>query len=279
VVNAADGAVTPARPWSTRSAALAQAFVIATLPHLLALPWAPYVDNAGVRRFMLMQGVLRQALLPSDAPLIEPERQRYEQAIAEAWAADHLRSGLKASAIDAIAAKVGSAWGTNPEAQFLEFVWRYPERYLAGVGRTMLLFVGFRNAQESNFGMEGAVLWPHSHTGRNEIHPGPPRLDATIRAQFTHPTNPGALQRGLWSLRMAYRVLVVVAMLLLVVELFAGVVLRSLPLVTLATIPLAYVGFYALILASDERYAFPAYPVAFAAAVAFPALLRDARRR
>jgi hypothetical protein len=249
--SAGDGSVAAGRHGSTRGAALAQAFVIATLPHLLALPWSPYVDNAGPRSFMLMQGVLRQALLPSDHPLIEPARQLYEQAIAEAWADDQLRSGLNTSALGAIAAKVGPAFGSNPEAQFIGFVWRYPGRYLAGVGRTMLAFTGFRSAQKANVAIERIVLWPHSDTGRNDIRDGPPRLDAAIRAQFTHPTSPGTLQHGLWPLRGTYRLLVIVAMLLLPVELIAGLKLRSLPLVTLAAIPLAYVGFYALILASE----------------------------
>ena len=101
-----------------------------------------------------------------------------------------------------------------------------------------------------------------------------PAIDQQIKkASLASDSTGVAAPRCFWKLRRPYEIFVIGAMLLLVAELVVGLVLRHWAMVSMAAVPLAYLGLYALFLASIDRYAFPAYPLAMAGAVAFPVML------
>jgi len=255
----------PPGGWLVLAAQLALALAV---PHLLAGLWEPYVDSAGIRNYMVKQGIVRQALLPPDDPRLGDAREVYEGAIAEAWRADGLVSGLRFQRVSELEQPLYPRLGPAGPA-LVRLAWRHPARYAAGIGRTLLLYAGAPAAQRTNHAAEQAVFGVALASGRNHIDDGQPRLDASTRRAFSQPAAPGLVSRLLGALAPLYdRLLVPLALLGLPLVLVAGVVGRDVRLVTVALVPLAYVGGHALLLAAEDRYAFPVEPQALATLVA-----------
>lgn len=255
------GLTRPPGGWLVLAAQTALALAV---PHLLAGLWEPYVRSAGIREYMVKQGIVRQALLPPDDPLVGDVREAYAAAIAEAWEADGLRSGLRYTRVDQLEESLYPRLGPAGPA-LVRLVWRYPGRYAAGVGRTLLLYAGAPAALRTNHAAEQAVFGEALASGHNHIEAGQPRLTERTRAAFSQPAAPGLVSRLLRGLAPLYdRVLVPLAMLGLPLLLAAGVAGRDVRLVTVALVPLAYLGGHALLLAAEDRYAFPVEPLALA---------------
>lgn len=246
----------------------AQTAVVAILPVAVSFLWEPYLDSRGIRDYMLKQGVLRQALLPVGDPLVEPASDAYAAAVAQAWQADRLVSGIEATEVGRLAGPLYPR--LDPAGPtYLRLATHHPTRFAAGFGRTLLLFVGWPAAQSTNKSAEHAAFGPTLGQAGNRIDPGPPMLDASTRAAFEQTTAMSPVAAVLWWLAPVYdRGFVPAGFLTLVGFGLAGLVARDLRLVSVAALPLAYLLAHAALLASEDRYAFPAQPLFLASLAA-----------
>lgn len=260
-----DGLRRPARPgWLVAL----QAAAIFIVPLATSMLWEPYAPSRNIRSYMLKQGIVRQALIPPGAPLLGAATDAYAHAIDEAWQDDGLVSGLRAGRIGELATSLYPRLDP-PGATFGRLAAEHPDRYAAGVGRTLLLFAGFPAAQSTNGSSEQAAFGPALDVGHNRIDDGLARLTERTRASFTQPTGPGLLSATLWRLAPLFdRWLVPAGCLALVGVGITGLFRRDVRLIVVAAIPLAYLLGHAAMLASEDRYAFPAQPLALAALAA-----------
>jgi 4-amino-4-deoxy-L-arabinose transferase-like glycosyltransferase len=240
----------------------AQCAVVVAGPYLLSLPWEPYVESAAVRSYMLKLGILRQTLLPPEDPMVGEARPDYERAIAESQTAGNLYSGLRYDFIGTLADKLYGPLG-DAGPTFVRLALANPGRYAKGAALTTMLFLGFRGLQSTNASAHQAVFGALAN-GVNHIDPGLARLDAATRERYAQRAAPGFVSGSLRALAPVYEWLVMPAVGWLFVQLLLGVALRRFDLFVLAVVPLAYLGLHVLILASEDRYAFPVYPIVLA---------------
>ena len=272
-------------PWSLGrlAAVAAQLALIAVLPFVLAKPWNRYSDQQYLRRAMICQGIMSQALLPPDHPSLGDKAQLYRDAIAAGKANGNFYSGIVGLPQETeLTCTVPNAWRDRSEAFFLELIRQDPQRYCAAVGRMIMLTAGCHARLNQTANACAAVLSPERHAESNSICTGPPHLQASIRQRFSQNTSPSYLMRRLWKIRKSFDHLVVLAMAVAAVGTLAGLVLRNLPLVTLYGVPLAFQLPYVLLLTTVDRFALPTQAMAVAILPAFPVLLwraiADSRR-
>lgn len=239
----------------------AQTAVVAILPVAASLLWEPYLDSKGIRDYMLKQGILRQAMVPVDDPLVEPDADGYAAAVEQAWQADRLVSGIEVVEIGRLAGQLYPQ--LDPAGPtFLRLATHHPTRFAAGAGRTLLLFIGWPAAQSTNESAEHAAFGPAIGQTGNRIDAGPPALDARTRAAFSQQTATSPVAAALWRLAPVYdHGFVPAGFLSLLAVGLAGLAGRDLRLVVVAAVPLAYLLAHAALLASEDRYAFPAQPL------------------
>lgn len=245
-----------------------QAAVVLCVPAAAAGLWEPFAPSGNIRSYMLKQGIVRQALVPPDDPLLGDTRAPYAAAVNEGWRGDWLVSGLRAARIGDLSVPLYPR--LDPPARvFRRLALAQPGRYAAGLGRTLLLFAGFPAAQSTNRSAEHVVFGPSLATGCNRIDDGRPNLTEATRAAFSQPAAPGLLSAVLWRLAPGFdHGLVPVGFLALVALGVAGAWGRDVRLLVVAAVPLTYLLGHAAMLASEDRYAFPAQPIALAAAAA-----------
>lgn len=258
-----------------RLAALAaQLVLIATLPFLLSKPWSRYTDEEYLRRAMIGQGIIAQALLPPDHPCLGDKAQLYREAIAAGRAGGNFYSGIVALPQHIpLVNSIPNTWRNRYAAFFFELIRQNPGRYAAAVGRVAMLSAGCRARHNEMTCAVATILCPEWHLETNTISEGPANMQATVQKQFGQHTTSSFLMRRLWKIRESYRDLVILAMAVAAVGTIAGLVLRNLPLLTLYGVPLAFLVPYVLLLTTVDRYAFPSHVVAMAALPAFPVLM------
>jgi len=257
----------------------AHLLLVAVVPSLLAKPWAKFGKDTAMMDVTLRQGIIRQALLPPEHPYVGQHRQAYERAIQESYASGNLYSGLRADLHGAMCDRIFPGVSPlSPRQLFFELIRTYPLRYLAGVSRTMALYAGAMALQSENRISREMILSPGWRGAK--LGDGPPRIMAKIKEDFQQQTSDGFVLHLLHWLAPIYDAYTIYASLAVFVGLLVGLWLREAPIITLALVPLSFVLPAALVLASIDRYAFPAYPAAFVGGVTVPVLLyRHFRRR
>ncbi|PWU11280.1 MAG: hypothetical protein C5B51_02985 [Terriglobia bacterium] len=246
------------------------ALLIGVLPYLAAKPWGRYTNEPGMRDVMLRQAMIRQALLPPDDPYVTPNEQAYALALSQSIVDGRFYSGLREDLLGEISGPIFSKpMPTSVPSFFWTLVRRHPGRYAAGVGRTLLLFAGVKGLESENHISLTIILSPDLPDAK--LGDGPPAIQRAIKDDFSQKTKPGAVLKLLWGLSSGYEALLLVASLVTFAGLIIGVIRREFWTVVLCGIPIMYMVLCALLLASIDRYAFPAYPLVIADCVLVPA--------
>jgi ubiquinone/menaquinone biosynthesis C-methylase UbiE len=241
-----------------------QCLAIAAVPYLVAWPWNREMRESGRTDDVWLFGMTKQALIPPGDPLLGDAEELYAKAIRESTVHGHLDVGgvLGAPAFEVQVILTDDI--SDAGAVFRRMVIAHPARYLAGVGRSLLLFAGARPIESEN----GSYLDQVLERDRTTIHLGPERLRDSIRRDFDEEKRPSPIGPSLARLIEPYRVLLLVAVWLLPVTLFLGIRRRQPVLLALGGLPAAFLVLHALTLLSLDRYAFPAYPLLLGALLA-----------
>ena len=258
--------------WRLRYSVLAQAAVILIVPYAATYPWRQFADQDRLAAVVLHYGIVKQALPSAADPILRNDPAAYRRAIDESVRDGHLYSGLRSDLESYLNERV-FAWPAEESAQalFIRLARRYPDRYIAGVGRSFILFFGAPSQESENRIFRGQIL-SRDWTG-SKIGEGPPAVTAQIHDQFLQRTTDSALLAFFRMLTPFYDGLIPAAFMVAGAGLVASLFFRCATLFTLCAIPLFYLVPYALVLSSVDRYAFPVYPVVLAAAIATVATL------
>lgn len=245
-----------------------QTLAVVLVPVGLARLWEPYAPSKNIRSYMIKQGIVRQAIIPPGDPLLGDAAADYAAAVAEGWQESSLISGISPVRIGELAEPLYPRLDP-PTATLARLAVTHPGRYLAGVGRTLLLYAGYPVIQSTNWSAEHAAFGPALAGGHNQIDDGLIRLDSGTRRAFSEPAAPSLVSATLWRLAPVFdHGIVPLGTVALVGLLILGLWQRDIGLVIVAAVPLAYLAGHAAMLAAEDRYAFPAQPFAVAAIAA-----------
>ena len=251
---------------------MAQAFLVAVGSYAATIPVRRYVGGQQLQEVMLRFGIVKQALPAPEDPWIGEDAEFYRSAIKESQIRGTFYSGMRADLANELLNKLVSRPQTQRASMlFLRLVKEHPSRYLGGVTRTVMSFAGVRGLQDENRIWRDQMLSP-TFLG-SKIGDGPPKLDATIKAQFLQRSQPSALLWLFRRLKVLYENLLPTAFLMLMAGLLASLAIRSLALFTFCILPIAYLVPYVLTLVSVDRYAFPVYSVVLSSLVVVPIFL------
>lgn len=286
VLFALAAACPPGRRWRDALAGLPspawligiQTLAVLLVPMGLARFWEPYAPSPNIRSYMVKQGIIRQAVIPPGDRLLGDAAAEYAAAVAEGWQESRLISGIPPVRIGELAGEIYPLLDP-PGATLARLAVAHPGRYLAGFGRTLLLYAGYPVAQSTNWSAEHAAFGPALAAGRNRIDDGLPALTEATRADFSQPAAPSLTAAVLWQLAPLFdHGIVPLGMLALIGVFLLGIWQRDIRLVIVAGLPLAYLLGHAAMLAAEDRYAFPAQPFAVAALAAVAARAGRLRR-
>jgi hypothetical protein len=251
---------------------IAGVVLIVVIPTAVSHLWDPYIGRAGLTVTTLRQGIVRQALLAPDDPIVGANKEMYVTAVRESRFNGNFFSGTRN---DLFAPLMDQLFRSQPPGQtkhiFLHGIRSHPKRYVAGVLRTLALFSGAKAKVNENRIFREHIISP-TWTG-SKIGEGPPRIEAKIKGEFRQLTTTSAVARLLWALCAVYDPLLILVNVVTAIGFIVALCLRNFPAVAISIFPLAYIGLYAVILASIDRFALPIYPLTFADAVMLPPLL------
>ena len=243
---------------------LGEAVAVLLVPFLLAYPWQRNPSVTLRAGDVLLYGLVKQAVIPPDDALWANGRAAYRDAVDRSMIQGRLPlSGVRDQFVYPL---LDSIHGYAPQAGsvFVRSILRYPRRYAAGCVRTLALFAGVRSSESDSAVFRAAVL-----SGAASISPHPPGFPPLDTEMAQH-TGPSLLGNILARACPQYDRLVffgVPATLLIVMIALS----RKDPLgVALGAIPLAFLLLNALVLASQDRMAAPAYPLLIANLVLLP---------
>lgn len=248
--------------------------IVGLLPSLMALPFKPLTEDSALMDIALQDGIIKQALLPPDDPLIRNYKDEYLADIKNSKHHGHLYSGLRAGFKNSLVRKVFSQPQTMTRRQlFWALVREYPVRYLQGVWRNLLLFFGVHGSEDEIEIYRDQIFSP-TVTG-SKIHDGPEPIHTALKIAFEQRTTTSFVLRMYRGLTRPYDLLVTVGFVVMCVGLLASLYLRDWKLFAFCFLPVFYLIPMALTLVSVDRYGLPVHPIALLALVAVPgALLR-----
>jgi hypothetical protein len=246
--------------------------LVLIVPYLASKPWDRYSDPMLVRDVALRQGIVRQALLPPDDPLAAPCRAEYQQAITDSMAGGNFYSGVAWHSLNAVSPKLFSQYSLEQSpALFWSLARRYPERYLAGLFRTILFFSGFPGSESDNRIYRDQVF--STTMDGSKISDGPEPLRGRIAGQFRQSTTPSVLLRGLRMLFAPYDLLLILAAFTTAAGFVCALIFRDAAIFVLTALPLVYLLSYAVSLVSIDRFMLPVYPLLLANLIVLPVLM------
>ena len=252
---------------------LAVAIIIAA-PLALSRLWDRYTDRAGLAEVSMRQGIIRQALLAPSDPVIGENKVAYVTAVRESSSQGNFFSGVRNDLFDPLLDGIfrPRPMGVGDTKRiFVSGILHYPARYLAGVTRTAVLFLGAKATVNENRIFRQQILspdWPGAKIGQ-----GPPEVETQIKQRFQQITTSSAVLEILWRLCPVYDVLLMLGNVVAAAAIPYALFARNYKAFVLAAFPIAYLALYAIILASIDRFAVPAYPVTLATLIVLPVLV------
>jgi 4-amino-4-deoxy-L-arabinose transferase-like glycosyltransferase len=259
---------TPRRRLANRALELAIVVAIPLATHAGWWSRFPLTEFSGS---LLQTFALRQGLVPPTDPMVAPIAEEYRSALEQARVSGS-HAGIYWPHASELFARIEAP--PSSRAALVELAGRaarYPGRYLAALGRTLMLFAGWDGGRDESADVRNTVLAPWA-TGTVALY-GPPELLERNRLDFARSTSPGIMRRALSALHPCYRLLLPLGISCAIALLLVGVRYRDTGLLTLAGIPCAFVLVHAALLMSIDRFVFPTYPLLLACGVVAAALL------
>ncbi len=254
---------------------VAQMLLVAIVPALLSTAWT-YTDASAFREVVLRKVMIKQLLPPENHPIMGPYSSDYRKAISESYYEGNLYSGLREDHMLDLLRKVfaqPSVRNRRPSEVFRELVVENPGRYLQGVFRTFMLFGGAKAQINQNHNLRTRVLGMVAIKNRMSHAPARPELSSRIRETYSQPSSTSAVSEFLNTLIPGYDLLIIVGNSFAVFGLLAGVILRNWKLLVFCAVPLAFASAHAVLLASIDRYVFPAYPLTLVNILVLPVII------
>ncbi|PYI94263.1 MAG: hypothetical protein DME97_02030 [Verrucomicrobia bacterium] len=261
------------RPRGLGRMALAPLLILVA-PLVISHLWDPFTDRAGLAEITMRQGIIRQALLAPSDPVVGENKAAYISAVRESVSEGNFFSGIRNDLFDPLFDRLfrDRPMGTGDTKRvFMSGILHYPSRYLGGVARTALLFIGAKATVNENRIFRTQILsptWPGAKIGD-----GPPNVQDHIKQQFQQFTTSSAVLQLLWHLCPLYDFLLLIANVVAIMAFPYALLTRNYEGMALAAFPMVYLGLYAVILASIDRFAMPAYPATLAILIIFPVLI------
>ncbi|HEY3322778.1 MAG TPA: glycosyltransferase family 39 protein [Planctomycetota bacterium] len=270
------------KPWAR---VVAHTLAACAIPFLLAWPWmkmqARYerpwtvgmrMNDSDISRNLLLYGLLKQAVLPDDDPVIGQSATRYREAIKECSSGSVLNvSGLTPQAMAQFEWDVLAQHASEGRAIFFRTVKDHTSRYAAGVERSLLFLSGLHGIDDEN-GLYVSDVIKDADAGAKIYgidHP----LFAEAKSRFVQNTQRTLLSKTLTQLTSIYDILLVAAAGVSALGLIAGFYRLDVRLVAFTAVPVALILLHALMLLSIHRYAVPAWPILLANLIMVPVLL------
>jgi 4-amino-4-deoxy-L-arabinose transferase-like glycosyltransferase len=241
-----------------------QSALVLFLPIVLAWPWQRNPKVEIRTNSVLDYGVIRQAVIPPDDPIWGTAAGVYRDVVDRSLRNGRLPlDGLQNGSEYRVMAAVGTGSRTD-RAMFRHAIGVFPGRYLAAIARNILFDAGFSGSTDSTI-FEARVL-AEQESNISAPPPGFPSLDQA----FALRTGRSAVARLLRTANPAYEVLVLLGFPAACLLLCAGLRLMDPVMLTLGSLPLAFILMQTLTLSSQDRMAVPAYPLLLFCIVTLP---------
>ncbi len=261
----------------TKRAILHGALVLAA-PFILAMPWKYLAAQQNPLAMQQRQadvfavGLFNQLVIHPEDEIVGPSlAPAFQQVIDRALVNGHLPLDGLGGGSQNISAQRSSHFLSGWD--FIRQVRLHPVRYAKGVGRTVLLFCGLpgHNCVENKLFL--SLVTPTAANAPSMIFMLPPSIDAEWREKLAQRTGVSEINRVVALLDPVYDVLVFIGMLMTFAGFFVGLYRGDWRLLSVTAPALAFIGMYALVLLSADRYAFPVYAIALANLIYVPILI------
>lgn len=253
---------------------LAITATVGIAPFLVAYPWQrnPMVSTRTGQSVILF-GLIKSAVMPPDDPILGQSAPVYRKAIKDSlhngkFPAHGLENGWEWPSMSNI-----YGLGADAFPIFIRVVRTHPLRYLAGVGRNILLVTGLSGFDNDNAVTRDRVLFPDGA----QIDPGPswlpplgPEWKRTIVVSFTS-------RLLLKKLDRYYNWLLVFAFFATALTLILALLRLDRILLAFTAIPVVFLLIHVAFLMSEDRMALPAYPLILLNAVLLPSSIKHLR--
>jgi 4-amino-4-deoxy-L-arabinose transferase-like glycosyltransferase len=247
--------------------AFLQVLLVLLLPWLLKTPWTHFVAEGNQNAYVVQAFAIKQELVPADDPTMARVAAEYREAIEKteklgSW------SGLPWNQVSRLQAKVNGP-SSSAVGFLVPLIARYPARYAAGVGRTLLFFAGFDGAENENNIYRTLVLSPALPDAK--IEEGPAGISDRVRQDLFHKTTPGSLQQALWALCGTFDYALIVFNIATIALLAVAVRRRDYVLLAVSGTPVYFALVHAALLLSINRFMVPVYPFTLSLGIALAA--------
>ncbi len=245
---------------------LQNAVVILAIPWLLVYPWIRLSSkHPSDIKEVFTTGMYKQVMVPPENPLFGPLGPRYRQIVRDEVGEGHLAPDGLSMVGEGRHEFLKQLHQAYLRAGIGRLVLQYPGRYIAGVLRSFIYFLGVphhRGDDENwNFSRFVFLAWPQTATFEN-VPNWIPEYNAQFQPQ--HYGGGAALGTLLLQLLSLYVPLVLVCSVVSLCWLVVAIRQGNGVVFALTAIPLALIALHALTMMSAGRYAFPIYPLMLA---------------
>jgi hypothetical protein len=242
------------------------AITIVAIPFLLAWPWQRNPKaSSRTGESVLLYGLVKQAVIPPEDPMWRSVPM-YREAIRHSLKNGRLPiTGLSDGAEYAPLGAI-SNYGPVAESIFVHAIWRYPKAYLGGVERNLLLYVGGARDESDSAAFLAALL---SGKDGAKIYSGPVGFPP-LGGGFEQKTGTSLVRSGFAAIASPYDFLVFLGVVATVAMLVLGLLRIDVQALALASIPFAFLLLNAILLSSQDRMAFPVFPLLLVNLVVLP---------
>lgn len=253
------------RPLSLRKSIQVGSYTL-LLPYLLSLPWQYLGSKTGWEADQVLFGVINQAVLPVDSPLLAGVQDQYKQALLKSLVNGSLTSsGISDGEIYPLIGALRPQAAEHPTQFFLNVIREYPIRYLKGIIRGTMLLLGLPGIDSDNLIFEKNVF---EHNGA-VIFSGPPRLEPYMQAHFNQSGEKGIFATGLFSLQIVYDWLYRFGVAVLFCLMITSIRRKNPHFFIVAAVPFIFLLYHAAVLFSLDRMAVPVAPIIVSASLVF----------
>lgn len=256
------------------------------IPIALSLPWNLLANRAESGAFgdydtrmttlsaMYSQWLLKQVVFSPDDPLVSDIRQEYEDAIEEELMKPPIGRistwGIKNHVYPVLGRKVGEKVPDGGLLYFFSIAANNPERYAMGVWRTALQLSGRYGSFSENKLFRQQIILKASEGSTIMKYRRDNVIARKHARQFGYKTGDSLLRAFMERLIPIYDILYPLGVVFALVGLALGFYSRSIELIALTGIPIAFIAAHSILLLSIDRYAAPVQPMFISAVVLVP---------